>query len=448
LGWLERRRSDGAAEDPSLSLLRQLVARHSGALVATTADGTVLAASPAAERLLSGDPGISLSRVAEVIAAAIPVTAEEVTTADGRVLERDYAPIESPGVGLVHLWEYRDITDRIRAEREERAMGARLRFLVNVGDQVLYSCRPNADHDRTFASENIRELLGYDARRWAEPGFWRRAICPDDAARVLGEMPALRERGQQTLEYRLRHENGRLVRVRDEMRLICDSDTRPLEIVGWLTEAHQRTAAGSEILHDFSNLLLVIAGHAHLLKNSIDADDPGRWHVNEIAAAAERASVLTDRVRAVDAPAVAAAPGPVPEQKTALPGRGKSARGAGETVLIVEDEDSVRVFTGRALAGSGYKVIEARRAEEALEIAARLGAGIQAVLSDVSMPGMSGCELAQRLAIAQPGIKVLLMSGYDAADLTVDGAASSLQFLQKPFTPDVLAKRLREVLDN
>jgi two-component system cell cycle sensor histidine kinase/response regulator CckA len=120
---------------------------------------------------------------------------------------------------------------------------------------------------------------------------------------------------------------------------------------------------------------------------------------------------------------------------------------------VVEDEDSVRIFTGRALAGSGYKVIEARRCEEALEIAARYGPLIRAVVTDVSMPGMSGTELARRLATAVPQIKVLLMSGYDADVLTQGQgqsvpALSSASFLQKPFTPDMLATRLREVLDN
>jgi two-component system C4-dicarboxylate transport response regulator DctD len=72
------------------------------------------------------------------------------------------------------------------------------------------------------------------------------------------------------------------------------------------------------------------------------------------------------------------------------------------------------------------------------------------VLTDLSMPGMNGYELAQRLAAAQPTIKVILMSGYDPEDLHPGQAATSslLSFLPKPFTPDVLATRLRQVLDN
>jgi two-component system cell cycle sensor histidine kinase/response regulator CckA len=116
--------------------------------------------------------------------------------------------------------------------------------------------------------------------------------------------------------------------------------------------------------------------------------------------------------------------------------------------MVVEDEDSVRVFTGRALAGSGYKVIEARRAEEALEIIAKNPGVISALLTDVSMPGMSGCELAERLAAAHSGIKVIFMSGYDVDDPMLQRMTTPLSFLPKPFTPDVLAMKLREVLDS
>jgi CheY-like chemotaxis protein len=200
----------------------------------------------------------------------------------------------------------------------------------------------------------------------------------------------------------------------------------------------------SELVHDYSNLLLVIAGHAHLLKSSVPADSPLRWHVTEIAAAAERATQLTDKVRQLRSRAPEAPVAPAPA--------GPARRGCGETVLVVEDEDSVRVFTGRALTGSGYKVIEARRAEEALELAARHGSAIRAVITDVCMPGMSGTELVQRLMTAVPAIKVLMMSGYDTDFLAQGSSAvpplNTAHFLLKPFTPDVLATRLREVLDN
>jgi CheY-like chemotaxis protein len=466
LSWLDRRPTD---KEQTTSIagaaLRHVIVRHPGAVIVTGASGELVEASASARRLFgvlptgagvegSVDPGASVhdaaafqANMARLMATGRSVVSEAITLADGRVFERDYAPIEDPGLGTVHFWEYRDVTERVREERARHEQAARLQFLVNLGSMVLYSCRPTADYDRTFVSHNVQEMLGYESPRWTEPGFWRRAILPEDVARVLTELAVLRERGAHSFEYRLRHADGRVVRVRDEMRLVCDSDNRPAEIVGWLTDVTAQRGdsdgvgrAAADMVHDFSNLLLVIAGHAHLLKAGMAAENPARWHVSEIAAAAERAAKLTERVRRVGSA--------VPEPPVAPAAPPASRRGAGETVLVVEDEDSVRVFTGRALTGNGYKVLEARRCEEALEIAARYGPLIRAVVTDVSMPGMSGCELAQRLAAAVPQIKVLLMSGYDADSLAQGETVPAASFLQKPFTPDMLATRLREVLDN
>jgi PAS domain S-box-containing protein len=473
LSWLDRRRTD--KEQPTSAAggaLRDVIARHPSAVIVTSSAGELVEASAPARRLFGAQPtgegegaeatvdpsarvhdGASFrAQMARLVAAGRPVDSETITLADGRVFERDYAPIEDAGLGTVHFWEYRDVTERVREERARQEAAARLQFLVNLGSMVLYSCRPDGDFDRTFVSENVQELLGHEPASWMDVGFWRRAIHPEDAERVAAEMTILRERGAHTVEYRLRHASGRVIRVRDEMRLVCDSDNRPAEIVGWMTDvtaqprvdADALGRAAAEMVHDFSNLLLVIAGHAHLLKAGMAADSPARWHVSEIAAAAERATKLTERVRRLGSSAAPEPPAPAPAPPTAK-------RGEGETVLVVEDEDSVRVFTGRALTGNGYKVLEARRCEEALEIAARYGPLIRAVVTDVSMPGMSGCELAQRLAAAVPQIKVLLMSGYDTADFAEQGqsaALASASFLQKPFTPDMLATRLREVLDN
>jgi CheY-like chemotaxis protein/PAS domain-containing protein len=468
LSWLDRRGTEKETPASAANALRDLVARYPAAVVITDASGDVLETSAAARRLFGAPPSASSperpvdpsmvaseperfrARVGAIAAAGRPIVSEEVPLSDGRIFERDYASLEAPGFGTVHFWEYRDVTERVGRERARHEAAARLQFLINLGRTVLYSCRVAADHDRTFVSENVREMLGHDGSRWTEPGFWRRALHPDDDARVLAEIPLLRERGVHTLEYRLRHEDGRVLHVRDEMRLICDSDDRPSEIVGWMTDVTAQpridtdlgkpARAVSAVVHDFSNLLLVIAGHAHLLKAGIPPDSADRWHVTEIAAAAERAAALTDQMRRLGSR-------PIDLPSPVRPSR----RGEGEMVLVVDNEDAVRIFTGRALTGSGYKVIEARQAEEALEIAARHGSAIRAVITDVCMPGMGGCELVERLTTALPAIKVLLMSGYDADFLAQRQAVPSLtaaHFLQKPFTPDVLATRLREVLDN
>jgi CheY-like chemotaxis protein len=126
-----------------------------------------------------------------------------------------------------------------------------------------------------------------------------------------------------------------------------------------------------------------------------------------------------------------------------------AARGGTETILLVEDEDAVRGLAKTVLDSYGYTVIEARDGVEAEQIGRRGKEYLHLMLTDVVMPGISGLELAARLAPLRPKMRVLFMSGY-ADDVIVrrggrldEGAA----FLQKPFTAEVLARQVREVLD-
>jgi PAS domain S-box-containing protein len=119
-----------------------------------------------------------------------------------------------------------------------------------------------------------------------------------------------------------------------------------------------------------------------------------------------------------------------------------------ETVLLVEDDDAVRSLVSRLLHRQGYTVIEARDGEEALA-AARAHAGpIHLVLSDVIMPKMGGPALAEELLRLRPALRVLYMSGY-ARDATLRSGvlANDVALLQKPFTHESLARRVRQALD-
>ena len=119
-----------------------------------------------------------------------------------------------------------------------------------------------------------------------------------------------------------------------------------------------------------------------------------------------------------------------------------------ETVLLVEDEPSLRSLVRECLEGSGYTVLEARQTEHALEIAASDQAAIDLLITDVVMPVMSGRELARRLAASRPGMKVLYMSGYTDDAVVLHGVlAADVAFLQKPFTTEALARKVRAVLD-
>ena len=139
-------------------------------------------------------------------------------------------------------------------------------------------------------------------------------------------------------------------------------------------------------------------------------------------------------------PGVAEAPVPASEPKP--------VRGGDETVLLVEDATPVRTLARRSLEARGYRVLDAADGPSALELSARHGGGIDILVTDVVMPGMSGRELAERLAPERPSMKVLYTSGYTDDTMVRQGVLTAgVAFLQKPFVPDSLARKVREVLD-
>ena len=119
-----------------------------------------------------------------------------------------------------------------------------------------------------------------------------------------------------------------------------------------------------------------------------------------------------------------------------------------ETVLVVEDEPAVLALSRRALESQGYVVLAASDANAALRVVERHGGMIHLLLTDVVMPGLSGRELADRLSAQRPGIRVLYMSGYPGDAVVQHGTLPlGSAFLQKPFSPDGLARKVRDVLD-
>jgi CheY-like chemotaxis protein len=134
------------------------------------------------------------------------------------------------------------------------------------------------------------------------------------------------------------------------------------------------------------------------------------------------------------------------EETAAAPPPEPAAVGS-ETVLLVEDEDVVRRFTRAILERHGYRVLEAARPSEALEIAERHQGDIQLLLSDVVMPEMSGPEMARKLGASRRGLRVLYMSGYPYSHISSQGLlAPDAPYIQKPFTGAALSRRIRELL--
>jgi signal transduction histidine kinase len=126
----------------------------------------------------------------------------------------------------------------------------------------------------------------------------------------------------------------------------------------------------------------------------------------------------------------------------------RPARGGSEKILLVEDEEQIRRVSSAILKKAGYRVVEARRPTEALELFARDAESIDLLLTDVVMPEMSGRQLAEQITAARGGIRVLFMSGYTNDAILHHGVlAPGISFIQKPLTPDSLIRKVREVLD-
>ncbi|HLJ93597.1 MAG TPA: response regulator [Gemmataceae bacterium] len=117
------------------------------------------------------------------------------------------------------------------------------------------------------------------------------------------------------------------------------------------------------------------------------------------------------------------------------------------TLLLVEDEDRLRSLESYVLRSAGYTVLEARDGEEALQVCEHHLGELDLLVTDVVMPKMSGRQLAEKVAVLRPGLRILYMSGYTDDTMVRHGVSeATLAFLQKPFTPSVLVRKIHEML--
>jgi CheY-like chemotaxis protein len=135
------------------------------------------------------------------------------------------------------------------------------------------------------------------------------------------------------------------------------------------------------------------------------------------------------------------------EPASARPTAAADTRGT-ETILVVEDQEAVRRIVVQALRGRGYCVIEAESGEEAIQHARQTEGPIQLLVSDVVLGGMTGPQLAERLARTRPEMRVIFTSGYTDSIIAEHGvSAPGAHFLSKPFQPQELCRKVRETLD-
>lgn len=120
-----------------------------------------------------------------------------------------------------------------------------------------------------------------------------------------------------------------------------------------------------------------------------------------------------------------------------------------ETILLVDDDDQVRLLVCYVLKAAGYRVLEADRAEVALQLANEHGGPIALLLTDVVMPGWNGRQLADHLKERRPDLRELYMSGYVSDSIIRHGMMQAdVPFIQKPFAPATLVRVVRQVLDH
>ncbi len=126
--------------------------------------------------------------------------------------------------------------------------------------------------------------------------------------------------------------------------------------------------------------------------------------------------------------------------------RHRNARAAKKTVLVVDDQQVVLELVDAFLEDSEYRVYLSGSGRQALEICDRLHGGIDLLLTDVRMPGMNGPELYDLIAAKYPGVKVLFMSGFSAAEASRFGVPDDAPLIVKPFRPDELLQRMRHLI--
>jgi PAS domain S-box-containing protein len=148
-----------------------------------------------------------------------------------------------------------DITPSKQAELELQRTEERLRYLLTTNPAIIYACEASRQFTMTFVSENVSRMLGYQSWDFlADPHFWLSQIHPEDRDRVFADLQQIINLGAHIYEYRFLHQDGNYIWVRDELRLILDSNGEPLEIIGYWSDITERKQA-EQVMQEQADLL-------------------------------------------------------------------------------------------------------------------------------------------------------------------------------------------------
>ncbi len=412
-------------------------------------------------------------------------------------------PVRDPdGIVVAAIEMVEDVTERVHAESERAALEAQLRqsqkmesvgrlaggvahdfnnlltVIINYADMIGKSLGPDdplrRDADEihsagTRGAELTQQLLAFSRKQVIEP-------------RVM-DLNSITSGARKMLERIIGEDIELVFALDDQLKMVtADSGQMNQILVNLAVNARDAMPGGGKLVIETSNIVLdenYSAHHPHTKPGRyvmLGVSDTGCGMDRDVLANAFEPFFTTKGVGEGTGLGLATVYGIVKQSggsvevysevghgttfKVYLPATegveddetreqfGDTPRGR-ETILLIEDEEPVRRVARRILEISGYKLLLAAHPGEALVIARQHGGSIDLVLTDVIMPNMSGTECYEHLKEIVPGVKVLYMSGYTANAISHQGVLDEgTQFIQKPFTVDALARKVREVLDS
>jgi CheY-like chemotaxis protein len=208
------------------------------------------------------------------------------------------------------------------------------------------------------------------------------------------------------------------------------------------------TSAVSDLLlrlrHEINNPLSALMLNAEMLKEGGHEDSSEL--IEEIDRAAKRIAAIVRRLEGVRESAPPRGSTKRPPAQPAARRKLAGDRHSGRTILLVDDEESVRTVVTRVLSGMGHTVLEAEHGADAVRLALEYKEDIHLLVSDLYMPGLRGPEIVEQLSAARPDLKVLYISGYGDEDIVRSGVNPSAAFLRKPFTVQELGEAVEKAL--
>jgi signal transduction histidine kinase/CheY-like chemotaxis protein len=448
------------------------------------------------------DPGAWLSKVQDLYRDREATSFDVLEFRDGRVCERYSQPQKIGGVTVGRVWSFRDISERVRAERALRSSEEQLRQAqkMEAVGQLAGGVAHDFNNILTAVLGNLSLILDDPA---VPTGVRQRAeeiqLASERAANLTRQLLAFGRR--QLLAPRVEYlsvvvlEMLKLLRLSagDRTEIVLDLLPEPCPVLidrgqmeqvilnlainardamptgGTITIATRRleldeaAARESPPFRPGRHALLRVedtgfgmdeATQARIFEPFFTTKDRGRGTGLGLATAYGIVQQSGGSIHVRSAPGQGSTfdiylpwsdrePAPAATAVPAVP------RTPGvETVLIVEDEPQVRTLMREALVREGYRVLDAPNGPDGITLATLLPGGLDLLVTDVAMPGMDGTELSARLRRARPLLRVLYVTGYvDPGPLDEPGLEPGAAMLRKPFSMDTLVRRVRELLD-